>query len=1311
MVHAVHDSGRQVKGASGFAEPVDVSPQLWLAHREAELKRDGVEPSKPAAPAKEAGALAPRRAKQVLDTSERPVPGREEKQFVARNADTGEEVARFDNYEDASAHKEKFPNDDITHEPKEAALKAEEKPENNWFTDKGFQDFARDLDSRRRGPAMSHEEAKGHLAKMTETLGDRALRVDPSAREATVSPDLKKLVDAELAKGNRVKGVYDEETGIAHVFADSHTAGEREDLVSTAIHELTHKGTRVLLGKNYGPVMDDVYAAIKNSAFAKRLANARDMDITRIDTQRLIANEYVAHMAENVHAGKAIHADLPVPKDRNLFKRVWDAIRQHILQNYNSKLHWNDHDIATLIRQSNASMHDPSAMAREGAAYKATGGHFSLDNDDKAVEAYLPPDHPTAIGHKFGRTMEEQSKYNPGFVRDTKALLSDMAHGDPHAVLGAVGLRNIADFTTKKKMPSVSRFIDTHDDMEGRRRQLLEPDHKLAVDWNNYKAGQPDRGETLDDLIGSSTLLGHDPSKSYVERHTAEERASDPVKRTDERNERIKYNSLKDAYDSDAVGPKGRQIYQDLRDNYANKREKVMQALEARINATGADAQTKKNSIAQLRQAFESGKVRGPYFPLQRFGDLWANAKDEQGNTVAFSRFESRTQRDEWLKSMREQGLKLDRGENVESKSEMERIAPEFVRSVMAHAEAADPTGGLSKDIWQEYLKGMPEMSMRKHMITRLGRLGFSGDHLRAFMFNAQHGAHQLARLEYGHRLDDHMDNIKQEAKALGTNAAQNPDDANAQNSDKWGHAIAKEMGERYDWIRNPRASWQASALTKFGFGWYLGYAPATAFRIWSQNPMLAVPILAKQFGHLGAYKELGRATTQWVKGMGQRGFSDQLRGDELKAFQEAQSRGVFSETFTQNMANGGAGGSVEPSTAFKYAGWLFNAIEHHNRVTTHMAAYRLGRTSGMDHDTASKNARNLTWDSHFDYSNANRPRYLQNDFAKVAGLFKQYSLGVTYRLAREGADMVSKEKSPEAKAAAAQTLGSLIGHMMLFAGVTGIPALYWAAEKVMNGWGPIPGVKGGKDHPYDMTAALHKSLETRMGKTAADSIMTGPVGALSGASLSSGASYSDLWYKEPMRNENARDTWSDGVQQALGPIAAIPTNFAQGADQIAQGNVERGLEHFLPPEAAGLAKAVRYATQGAKDTRGNNMLPPGEEITNKDVALQALGFTPQKVADAQRRTAALKNLNQDIVDRHQFLQDKYEAALLAGDTKAAQQMWPQIQAFNEANPDYAIGKSIAKGVVGMAKRNYAATASQGAHLQPELQQRLTKEY
>jgi hypothetical protein len=1207
-----------------------------------------------------------------------------EAQYQAVNPETGEKTADLADFAAARAHKEAHPEDDI--QPAQKGALSAKREENGWFNDQGV---AKDLD-RAMNPRMGHDEAKEHLAGVSDATAPRSFMIHASQDADTIPKHLADQITAVKADGLRVKGAY--EDGVAHIFADSHKAGDKEELLNTAVHELTHQGLHSFLGDDYTKTLTGIAHDIKDTKWAKDYVQRRGYDLKNPTHMRLLGDEYAAHLAENQFAGREVHADLPV-LDRNPshWQRITDAVRGG-LRKLGLVKHWNDNDVAKLIRQAQAHVSgaEPLKAARDGAAYKASGGaRFSLENADENMEDHYAPDHPLAVGHKFGRTMEEQANYNPGWVRSAKDTMSDFRDNAPRKVLGGIGLRNLPDFLPPEKMPNLHAFIDAHDAMEGRKGQMHTRDAALGKEWSQWNAKQDDRGAALSDLMHASTLSGHDPSKPYVERYTAAERAADPAAAKDERYQREIHRSLQRQF-NEKLDSKGQELYNRVRDNYAEKRSQVYDALKARIAQTDADGETKKNLMAELRKSFESNTVKGPYFPLQRFGNLWANAKDENGNTKAFARFESGAQQKAWRAEMEKQGLVTDGGKRMDTNSMMERIDPDFVRNVMGLAHDADPSGNLEKDIWEQYLRAMPEMSMRKHMITRVGRLGFSQDAQRAFAFNSFHGAHQLARLEYGHQLESKLAGAEQDARALEQKAGQNPDDKQAQSDARWAPELAHELKDRYEWIKNPRASRLASGLTKFGFNWYLGAAPATAFRIFSQNPMLAAPMLAKHFNWLGATKELSRATGQWAKSYGSLG--DTLRGDERRAHDEASDMGVFSNNNTQMLASGGEGGPIGhgPYAAFtKAAGFLFNAMENHNRMTTHLAAYRLGRQADMGHADAAKLARQITWDSHFDYTNANRPRYLQNDTAKVIGLFKQYSLGVTYRLAREFRDMTASDQDPESRKAAAVAFGALIGRMMMFAGVTGMP-LYWVAEKVVNT------VMGSQDQPYDMTAALHKHLNDALGETAGDMIMTGPVGAISGASLSGGASYNDLWYRPPSREESTSEQMLDGLGQLAGPIAAIPTNAAAGIDMMRTGNVERGLEHMLPPEAAALAKSVRYATQGANNMSGEPVVPK-DQITNRDLFLQSVGFTPQKMADAYARNSAIKNIDKDITDRHNLLANQYETAMLNNDQKEMDSLQPKIDAFNKANPGMAIGKGLSHGA--MTKARAQATAQAGVNV------------
>lgn len=1119
----------------------------------------------------------------------------------------------------------------------------------------------READAQRAKP-LTKEEAHRTLKPLLDKVGDSIQVHD----DASTLPDHIKA-DMDLYNHPRPRGVYDPKTDQVHIVAGSHES--HDQVMRTAVHEIVgHQGLRHLLGDEYAAKMADIYRTVKGGSWVKDYMSQHGLDARNARHQRLAADEYVAHLAEE-------QAENP-----GVLQRAIDAVRSG-LRKLGLVRDWTDADIRQLIRKSANNLAAENSGIRESAQARGDGPRFA-DAEDEVPHA---DDHPLSQAHKFGKTMEDQANYNPGFVRSRMDWMKDKIGSTIDARMAFIGLRNLPDFMDGKLMPSLRQFIRVHDQMDGRRGDLMNKAADLARDWSQWTSKNKKAGAALGELMHASTLGGVDPSKPFSARYSDAEKTSDATKQAHEDMRKDLHSRLKEVYDKQ-LDDKGRTLYNTVRDRYAQNRAEVLKALQERIDASGAENNTKKAIMTELRMKFEASKANAPYFPLARFGEHWASAKDKDGNVVSFSRFESASQRKAWITEMKAKGLETDGGNRMDDKSLMERIDPQFVQKITDLVKGVDPK--LADEVWQTYLKAMPEMSMRKHFIHRVGRLGYSMDALRAYAHNSFHGAHQLARLEYGNRLDTTLDNIKTEARAV---EALDPTAKNA----AWASALAREMGRRYDWIKNPRSSPLASALTKFGFAWYLGAAPATAFRVFSQNPMLAQPMLAKFHGQIGATRELSRASAQWAMARGSIG--DTLRGDERRAFDTADERGMFSSTATQALASGGSGEPMFTGTYYhvqQALGYLFNAMEHHNRQTTYLAAYRLGKMQGMDHDTAVDHAGDLTWDAHFDYTNANRPRVLQNDFAKVALLFKQYSWGVTYRLAREARDMFNDNLTPEENVMARKAFAGLLVRGIAFGGVTGLP-LTWIAESVINA------VMGDKDRPFDAKAAAHKSLVDQVGQTAADAIMTGPVGAVSGASLSTGASYNDLWYRPPARDEKPTEQWSDLMGQMLGAIPAIGTNVITGAQMIGDGQTERGLEHFVPPEISALMKAYRYNREGVLNLKGEPVLTR-DELDNRDLFLQAIGFTPQKVADAYARNTALKNISEAVQQRRESIINHVVVASGMNDSAEIDSAMEDVDHFNLTNPGLAIN---GKGLINSMRNRYkdAAESVNGVKLPPGL--------
>ncbi|GAB0057333.1 hypothetical protein SIID45300_01658 [Candidatus Magnetaquicoccaceae bacterium FCR-1] len=74
------------------------------------------------------------------------------------------------------------------------------------------------------------------------------------------------------------------------------------------------------------------------------------------------------------------------------------------------------------------------------------------------------------------------------------------------------------------------------------------------------------------------------------------------------------------------------------------------------------------------------------------------------------------------------------------------------------------------------------------------------------------------------------------------------------------------------------------------------------------------------------------------------------------------------------NLDQTGSPGGLNP----EFVCWLFNAAEWINRESTALTVYRLARQKGMSQDDALREAEDLTYRSHNDYSRENTPRILQ---------------------------------------------------------------------------------------------------------------------------------------------------------------------------------------------------------------------------------------------------------------------------------------------------------------------------------------------
>lgn len=500
-------------------------------------------------------------------------------------------------------------------------------------------------------------------------------------------------------------------------------------------------------------------------------------------------------------------------------------------------------------------------------------------------------------------------------------------------------------------------------------------------------------------------------------------------------------------------------------------------------------------------------------------------------------------------------------------------------------------------------------------------------------------------------------------------------------------------MQQRHGWIMNPTGSPLATNLTSFGFMYYLGVSPAAAMVNLSQTPLIAYPVLASRYGFKKAGKMLLKAGGELLKGKGHLDKSP-LNTEERRAMKYFMQSGLIDKTMAHDLAGVAEGGESYNPKMQKWmsrASYLFHHAERLNREVTAMASFRLAREDGKGFKEAVKTAHDLTIESHFDYSSANRARYMQNDFAKVLLLFRQYSLNMTVRLWRDFKNQFSKDKDEAAQAK--KQFWGIMGMTGVFAGTAGLP-LY----SVMTGLANLLG--DDEDDPWDADVALRQNLSSMFGEDMARIAMNGLLNE-TGANIQSRVSLNNLWLRESNRELEGRDKVAYYAEQFLGPVYGLALSGGMASQLIKEDHTWRGIEYALPKFAKDVLKATRYNNEGVTNLRGDEIIK-GEDLSLLEVVLQGSGFSPAAVGEAYSNNSSIKGAEQRILGRRRLLLNRYAMAKRLDDTERQQEVLAMIDKYNVANPEYKLTRAtLIKSI--RRRKQYSKKSDNGLMLNPHL--------
>ncbi len=940
-------------------------------------------------------------------------------------------------------------------------------------------------------------------------------------------------------------------------------------------------------------------------------------------------------------------------------------------------------------------------------------------------------------------------KAQQSVLDQAKAWVAGKVQDFKPAALGALQLRHVLELMhDSKQFPAARSYADIYQRMDGDRTRMINTAAEKTDRWQKwaYQKGLPGmlgklkpEATTLSRFIHDVTQLGIDPTDGYKRLLMEDSRGSfqpwtkelikdriDAIKGQmrgrpgddktamlqeikdlralpkREKAREARYPQLAARWQ--ALSADAKDMFHMAREHYQQQSDAMERALLDRIEAMSVPETYKRSLADRIRFQFEGSRVEGVYFPLSRFGDYWVSGVHANGEHV-FSMFESFREAEKAEAKLKAAGFEIEaHGKKDSDYRAKDAPSGTFVSDVIGILRKSGAPEKVQDEIYQTFLKTLPEMSMRKHGIHRKNVAGFNDDALRAFAKNGFHSAHQVARLQHGFQMQAALDAMtegfenRRGAGVLGGQTEMSLKDATS------GDALLGELRRRHDWIMSPKDSQLANAAGAVGFLYYMSASPASALVNLTQGAQVTLPVLGARHGWRAATRELAGATRDAMRTGGN--ILRTLRSDEERqAYKVLEERGTFNRTATHTLAGIAEGNTLTSNPGWAKVmgvmGYLFHKAEVINRESAGVAAFRLARSEGRSFDQSVAYADEIVNGTHFDFSNANRARYMQGQVAKVLTQFKSYSLGMSWVLYRNLYKAV-KGETPEVRKLARRTLTGVMGMTGLIAGAMGLPII----NLVRYGADAVHAVTGDDDEPWDFNTEFRSWLAEHLGDTAADWVADGAVNQITGANVAGRTSMSDMWFRDPDRELEGKDAYYNLLDTLAGPMGGMTKNFFIGSQMVSQGQTWRGIETMLPKFAKDGMKAVRYAKEGANTLRGDPIVP---DVSSPEVLLQALGFSSANLAKQQRVNSALMNYQQFIQNRRQALMNAFSMAQLAGDDDGRSDALGKIRDFNAKYPEIAIGMANLHDSL-RARVQHSAQADNGIMLNRKLAGRVRQE-
>jgi hypothetical protein len=348
------------------------------------------------------------------------------------------------------------------------------------------------------------------------------------------------------------------------------------------------------------------------------------------------------------------------------------------------------------------------------------------------------------------------------------------------------------------------------------------------------------------------------------------------------------------------------------------------------------------------------------------------------------------------------------------------------------------------------------------------------------------------------------------------------------------------------------------------------------------------------------------------VKQMRLRAVTSSTYASELLEFKSKSTEEVMSKTEKAKVA----------AQAMTFG--LLHSADRLAREVIWLASYRLNRRNGKTPEQSVDQAVADTNESQGNFAEYAKSSLMKAPGGRLALQFTTYALNITTMLIRNFYRMIPGLNA-EGKAEAFKIFFGTLSSTALIAGITGLPMYSVVMALLSFAWEEKERPQELKDLSRDVWFT-EKYLPEILGditlggyklSALSDMAARGLLNTMTGLDFASRTGLNDMWFREGKETKTSRETVIAAAVERAGPAANMILGWTDAYDAFSQGDTQKGLEKIAPAIARNLLIANKYATEGAKDNKGNVIAKP-EAFTNWDLFGQAIGFRSAPLANVQ---------------------------------------------------------------------------------------------